>query len=272
LTEPFGAVSTIGDTMAESKSSPLDRGDLSGRRALVAGGAGHVGRTVCATLAGLGAAVASVDLEESAAVDAAVVCDLADEAAARAAVREVCERLGGLDVLVHCAALVGTSRLDGWAEPLERQGVDAWRRALDVNLTSAFVLAQEATPELRRSGHGAVVLFSSIYGLVGPVPSLYEGTSMANPAAYGASKAALLQLTRHLAVELAPEVRVNAISPGGIERGQPSDFVERYAARTPLARLATEDDLAGAVAFLATDLSSYVTGHNLVVDGGWTAW
>jgi len=95
---------------------------------------------------------------------------------------------------------------------------------------------------------------------------------MANPSGYGASKGGLLQLMRHLATVLAPEVRVNAISPGGVWRQQPEAFHDRYRARTPLGRMATEEDLKGAAAYLASDLSSYVTGHNLIVDGGWTAW
>jgi NAD(P)-dependent dehydrogenase (short-subunit alcohol dehydrogenase family) len=122
------------------------------------------------------------------------------------------------------------------------------------------------------SGHGSIVLISSIYGLVGPDMSLYEGTSMANPAGYGASKGGLLQLMRYLATVLAPDVRVNAISPGGVWRQQPGQFHDRYRSRTPLGRMATEEDLKGAAAYLASDLSSYVTGHNLVVDGGWTTW
>jgi NAD(P)-dependent dehydrogenase (short-subunit alcohol dehydrogenase family) len=249
--------------------------DMSGRRALVAGGAGHVGRAASKALSELGASVVVLDLDErleAVSSDATIACDLVDEAATRAAVSATEERLGGLDVLVHCAALVGDSTLDGWAVPFDEQSADAWRRALDVNLTSAFVLAQEAAPALRRSGHGSIVLVSSIYGLVGPDLSLYEDTAMANPAGYAASKGGLLQLVRHLATVLAPEVRVNALSPGGIERGQPDSFRKRYAARTPLRRLGTEEDLKGAVAFLASDLSAYVTGHNLVVDGGWTAW
>ena len=101
---------------------------------------------------------------------------------------------------------------------------------------------------------------------------LYEGTAMGNPAAYGVSKGGLLQLMRYLSTVCAPKIRVNAISPGGVWRQQPEIFVERYVARTPLGRMAVEEDLKGAVAFLTSDLSSYVTGHNLVVDGGWTAW
>jgi NAD(P)-dependent dehydrogenase (short-subunit alcohol dehydrogenase family) len=173
---------------------------------------------------------------------------------------------------VHCAALVGQDELPGWNTPFAEQTVEAWDAALRVNLTSAFVLVHEAREALAGSGHGSVILFGSIYGLVGPDPALYEGTQLANPVAYGASKGALLQLVRYLATTLAPRVRVNAISPGGVERGQPDAFRRRYEARTPLGRMATEEDVKGAVAFLASDLSAYVTGQNLVVDGGWTAW
>jgi NAD(P)-dependent dehydrogenase (short-subunit alcohol dehydrogenase family) len=245
--------------------------DLSGRRALVAGGAGHVGRVCVEALRELGAEVAVADLRRTDA-EPSIVADLADEQAARAAVKEASERLGGLDVLVHCAALVGQDELDGWNVPFGEQSVAAWNAALSVNLTSAFVLVQEAREALARSGRGAVVVVGSIYGVVAPDFALYDGTRMSNPAAYGASKGGLLQLVRYLATALAPRVRVNAVSPGGVERGQPQKFLERYRERTPLGRLATEEDVKGAVAYLASDLSAYVTGQNLVVDGGWTAW
>lgn len=258
---------------------------LSGRRALVTGGAGHVGLAACETLIELGARVAVLDLdaqrcrERVQALDArgegwafAVPCDLRDEPATRRAVRDATAQLEGLDILVHCAAYVGTTDVAGWAVPFDRQSVPAWEDAIRVNLTAAFVLVQAARDALAARARGSVILISSIYGLVGPDMRLYEGTAMANPAGYAASKGGLLQLTRYLATLLAPHVRVNAISPGGVWRSQPEDFVTRYVARTPLGRMAAEEDLKGAVAYLASDLSAYVTGHNLVVDGGWTAW
>jgi NAD(P)-dependent dehydrogenase (short-subunit alcohol dehydrogenase family) len=156
--------------------------------------------------------------------------------------------------------------------PFPDQTADAFDAALRVNLTSAFVLAQVAAGPLARSGHGSIVFLSSIYGSVAPDERLYEGTTMANPLGYGASKAGLEQLARSLATTLAPAVRVNTVSPGGVWRNQPTNFVERYESRTPLRRMATEEDLKGAIAYLASDLSAYVTGHNLIVDGGWTAW
>jgi NAD(P)-dependent dehydrogenase (short-subunit alcohol dehydrogenase family) len=258
-------------------TSILELARLDGRRAFVAGGAGHIGALVAETLAELGARVALCDLDGNGARAVAervggiaLATDLRDEGSARRAIRDVVSQLGGLDVLVHAAALVGTASLPGWGVPFGEQSVRAWDEALSVNLTSAFVLVQEARAALSESGHGAVVFLGSIYGSVGPDPNLYEGTEMANPVAYGASKGGLLQLMRYLASELAPRVRVNAISPGGIERGQPSEFRRRYEERTPLGRMATAEDVRGAIAFLASDLSGYVTGHELVVDGGWT--
>jgi NAD(P)-dependent dehydrogenase (short-subunit alcohol dehydrogenase family) len=258
---------------------------LDGRVALVTGGAGHIGGAMAEALLELGATVVIADLDATACrrraeelqpnrgsqVDSLAI-DLLDEAATREAVRTTVARHHGLDVLVHCAAFVGSMQLPGWAEPLERQTVEAWDAAMRVNTTAAFVLTQEAGPALARSGHGSVVFVSSIYGLVGPDMGLYEGTAMQHPAAYGVSKAGLLQLVRFFATTLAPAVRVNAIVPGGVWRAQPEAFHTRYKARTPLQRMAVEEDFKGATAFLASDLSAYVTGQAVVVDGGWTAW
>ena len=255
--------------------------NLSGRKALITGGAGHIGRVTAETLVELGAQVALVDLDANACKaeakrmghkTLAFPCDLADEKTIRQVILNAIAGMKGLDILIHCAAYVGTTKAAGWAVPFEEQSVAAWEMAMRVNLTAAFVMAQEAQPALASSGHGSIILFSSTYGMVGPDMSLYENTKMANPAGYNASKGGLLQLTRYLATVMAPRIRVNAISPGGVWRNQPDEFRRRYEARTPLKRLAIEEDLKGAVAYLAGDLSAYVTGQNLVVDGGWTAW
>jgi len=258
---------------------------LEGRVAVITGGAGHLGRTIAETLAELGARIVLIDIataegEKVAAEVSAtyrvdvepLMVDLADEAALRGVPAAVLKRFGRLDVLVNNAALVGTSDLEAWTVPFSRQSSATWRRALEVNLTAPFVLAREAAPALEASGHGTVINIGSTYGVVGPQMALYDGTDLGNPAAYAASKGGLLQLTRWMATVLAPSVRVNAITPGGIWRQQPDRFVRRYEASTPLGRMANEEDFKGAVAYLASDLSGYVTGHNLVVDGGWTIW
>ena len=259
--------------------------NLRSRVALITGGGGHIGAAMGEALAELGATIVVLDVATEACTNVAariggehgvetlpLVVDLAEEKAVRSVPRIVVDRYGRLDILVNCAALVGTSELKGWATPFLKQRSDAWRLALEVNLTAPFLLIQTCAEALAASGHGSVVNIGSIYGMVGPDMRLYENTDMGNPAAYASSKGGLLQLTRWLATALAPHVRVNAVTPGGVWRDQPEPFPTRYVERTPLRRMATEEDVKGAVAYLASDLSSYVTGHNLVVDGGWTTW
>lgn len=258
---------------------------LDGRVALVTGGAGHIGRAIAGALAEAGADVALVDktgvcLDEACAEVTlagsgrviSLGVDLADENGVRSVVPAVQSSLGRIDILVNCAAFVGTAQLAGWVTGFEQQSVDTWRQALEVNLTSTFILVQAAVPSLRASGRGSVINIGSIYGMLGPDMRLYDGTTMGNPAAYAASKGGLLQMTRWWATVLAPTVRVNCISPGGIWRNQPEAFVERYVERTPMHRMGTEEDIKGSALFLASDLSAYVTGQNLAVDGGWSAW
>jgi NAD(P)-dependent dehydrogenase (short-subunit alcohol dehydrogenase family) len=156
--------------------------------------------------------------------------------------------------------------------PLEQKTVETRLRALEVNLTDVFDLCQGLTPLIKVSEGANIINIASIYGLQGPDWSLYEGTNMSNPAAYGVSKGGLIQFTRWLSTTIGPQVRVNAISPGGIFRNQPELFVSRYSEKTPLGRMATEDDFRGTVAYLATDLSNYMTGQNISVDGGWGVW
>jgi NAD(P)-dependent dehydrogenase (short-subunit alcohol dehydrogenase family) len=258
---------------------------LEGRVAIVTGGAGHIGRAIASGLAELGATIALVDIAESAGADVAAKliashsvkaemfdCNFEQGESVKDLPRRVREACGGIDIIVNCAAFVGTSGLEGWAVPFEQQSDATWRRAIEVNLTAPFVLIQAAAEELAKSGHGSVINISSIYGLAGPDWRLYEGTALGNPAAYAASKGGLIQMTRWLATTMAPKVRVNAVAPGGVFRATPEPFLGRYVARTPLARMAREEDMKGAVVYLASDLSAYVTGQCIAVDGGWTAW
>lgn len=259
--------------------------NMKGRTALITGGAGHIGRAAAATLAELGATIVLLDVNSDACESAAaelraswqtqvssLVVNLEDEDSVSAVAQRVEDAHGALHVLVHAAALVGVTPLEGWSVPFAQQSSATWRRALEVNLTSFFVLVQSCERLLRTSGSGSIIAISSIYGVAGPHLKLYEGTALGNPAAYAASKGGLLQMVRYLSTSLAPEVRVNAVSPGGVSRHQPAAFVERYVERTPLCRMATEEDMKGAIAYLSSDLSTYVTGQNIMVDGGWTAW
>ena len=259
--------------------------DLRGRRALITGAAGGLGKVMAATLAELGASLVLVDREDSdfVALSKALTqqwdvkvehhaCDLEQETQRNELIARVNNSGCGLNILINNAAFVGTSDLEGWAEPFESQTIDTWRRALEVNLTAVFHLCQGFTPLLKAGYGSSIINIASIYGLYGPDWSMYQDTQMSNPAAYGASKGGLIQLSRWLATTIAPQVRVNSISPGGILRGQSDSFVRRYELKTPLGRMASEDDFRGAVAYLASDLSKYVTGQNILVDGGWGVW
>ena len=259
--------------------------NMSGRRVLITGATGGLGSIIADTLAELGANLLLVDqpssdfeklesaLRNRWQVDIqSLSCDLEIEDDRLSLINQVKQDGYGLNGLINNAAFTGTSDLEGWATQFEKQTLDTWRRAIEVNLTAAFHLSQAFTPELRVGEGGNIINITSIYGQFGPDWRLYQDTAMANPAAYGASKGGLSQLTRWLATSIAPDVRVNAISPGGIFRDQPQDFVGRYEERTPLNRMATEDDFRGAIAYLVSDLSKYMTGQILHVDGGWGVW
>ena len=258
---------------------------LSGRRVMITGATGGIGQKMAETVAEMGGNLVLVDrpgsdystvtqsVDDLGKVEIDLIdCDLENSESREQLIESLLSNKKGLDVLINNAAFVGTSGLEGWVTGFEEQSIETWRRAVEVNLTAAFDLSKGLYPKLKQSGHGAIVNVASIYGISGPDYSLYEDTAMGNPAAYAASKGGLLQLTRWLATTLAPEVRVNAISPGGVFRNQPEVFVERYQNRTPLKRMAVEDDFKGVTAYLISDLSSYVTGQNIVIDGGWTSW
>ena len=259
--------------------------DMSGRRAVITGGVGHLGRTFAETLAELGADVILVDLDEDILEKTAtelsgkygvevdgIKCDLESEPERNMLIERLNNCYQNIEVLINNAGFVGTTLLEGWVTSFENQTVDTWRRAIEVNLTSVFHLTKSLVAKMSSSGTASVINIASIYGVVGPDLGLYENTSMGNPAAYAASKGGMIQLTRWFSTVLAPTVRVNCISPGGISRGQPDAFQERYINKTPLRRMGVEEDFKGIAAYLSSDLSAYVTGQNFMVDGGWTAW
>lgn len=259
--------------------------NLKGRCALITGAAGGLGQIFTETLAELGANLILVDIPgtnldeiaettiEKWGIDArSLFCDLELEDQRSDLIRRVNEEYGHLSVLINNAALVGTAKIKGWNAPFGDQSIDAWRRASELQLTAVFHLCQGLFPIMKNAAGANIVNIASIYGSYGPDWRLYEEAEMGNPAAYAATKGGLIQLTRWLATTIAPRVRVNAISPGGIFRNQSQFFVDRYNRRTPMARMATEQDFKGAIAFLSSDLSSYVTGHILEVNGGWGTW
>jgi len=255
---------------------------LKGRTVLITGATGNLGKVISHSLAELGADLLLVDRPESNFTDLSqdlvsnwgikteyFFCDLEISKQRDELISKVTSTKPMLNCIINNAAFVGTSDLKGWVVPFEDQTVNTFNRVIELNLTAAFDLCKGFAPLLKKSIGANIINISSIYGVHAPDWNLYKNTSMGNPAAYGVSKAGLLQLTRWLSTTLAPYVRVNAISPGGIFRNQEKEFVKRYESKTPLGRMATEDDLKGAIAYLASDLSKYVTGQNLSVDGGW---
>lgn len=256
--------------------------NLEGKRVLVFGAAGLLGSTQCRALAAAGARLALTDVrleQVSELADElgaeALMCDVADEQSVVAAVKASVDVLGGLDgVLNDAAATTEGQRAAGDppADP-ENYPLDAWRHAIDVNLTGAFLVARESGKALKAAGGGSLVLVSSIYGLVGPDHRIYDRQPFNTNPGYSASKAGVLGLARWMATLWGADgVRVNCVTPGGVYNDHDPGFVEAYSARAPLGRMAERDELNGIILFLLSDASSYCTGQNFIVDGGLTAW
>lgn len=258
--------------------------NLKGRTALISGAAGGLGQIFADTLGEMGADLILTDLpgtnltsiadklQQDWAVTVEIIsCNLENPIQRSDLIKQVANYHENINILVNNAAFVGASNLIGWNVPFEEQSIDSWRRAVEVNLTATFDLCKGFKPLMEKAEGANIVNIASIYGYLAPYWQIYENTGLNNPAAYGVTKAGLIQFTRWLSTTLAPKIRANSISPGGIFRGQPSEFVKRYIQRTPLGRMGDENDLRGAIAYLSSDLSKYVTGTNLIVDGGWSA-
>ena len=255
--------------------------DLSGRVAVVTGGSGQLGAVYTAGLAERGMRVASLDVTTGDLRDGvrALECDITDRAAIEDALEAIEAEWGSPHLLVNNAGL--DSPPDAPAEevgPFETYPEASFDAVLDVNVKGAFLCCQVIGGAMAREGRGSIVNVSSIYGLLSPVQDLYafrreRGETFVKPAAYSVSKSAVLNLTRYLATYWAGAgVRVNTLTLAGVWNDQAPEFLEAYSARVPMGRMLRADEALGALVFLASDASSYVTGSNVVVDGGWSAW
>jgi NAD(P)-dependent dehydrogenase (short-subunit alcohol dehydrogenase family) len=268
--------------------------DLTGRVAVITGGCGLLGYRHAEAIAAAGGIPVLVDLPVANPADRArtlgatygvpavgIAADITQRAAVEAMLVTILERFGRVDILLNNAAnnpKVETPGEVPWSR-FEQFPIAIWEADLAVGLTGSFLCSQVLGSEMARRGSGVIVNVASDLAVIGPDQRLYrrEGAATAmqpvKPVTYSVVKTALLGLTRYLATYWADAgVRVNAISPGGVANGQPEEFVVRLSALLPLARMADVDEYKGAILFLCSDASSYMTGANLVIDGGRSTW
>ncbi len=270
--------------------------DLTGRTAVITGGAGMLGRMHAEAIAEAGGQPVLVDLDRKRLDQATdeigrafnvktlgIRADITKKADVTAMVKEILEKFPRIDVLINNAALTvkkGSEELNGYFSEFENYPLELWEEALGVNLTGMFLCTQAVGKVMVKQGGGVIINIASMAGMVGPdhriyegVKSPYSGKPFNMPVSYSTTKAGVINFTRYLATYWAEKkIRVNSLSPGGVYDGHDETFVKNYSWRVPLGRMADRDEYKGAILFLASDASSYMTGANLVVDGGWTAW
>jgi len=273
------------------KDSYLEKFKLDGKTAVVTGGAGILGQHFCSGLADAGANVAVVDIDFEAAQKAAFTirknyggnvvafeCDVTFEESVMKMVQDVVMKFGEINIL-HNNAAGKSSNLDAFFADFEDYELDQWKEIMGTNLDGMFLVAKHVGKVMKENEKGgSIIQTSSIYGVMGPDQRIYKGShylgrQINSPAIYSASKAGVIGLTKYLATYWAKDgIRVNAITPGGVESGQNDTFKQNYSNRIPMARMAQPEEMVGALIYLASDASSYMTGQNLIVDGGLNAW
>jgi len=276
------AMSTPTSMQVQANPHAVLRFDLTGKVAWVMGGAGLLGTAVSRALAQHGAQVIVSDIRGDAARDnasamrddgllaEASAMDIGDEQSVVDNLRRIVDTHGHIDVAVNMTYYYVKA-------PFDTMTVDQWNQGMRVSLTGAFIASRELGRQMTAQGGGSLIHFSSMYGVVSPDPKMYPPTQAVNPIDYGVAKAGILQLVRYQAVQLAPHgVRINAIVPGPFPipqtQGADSQFMQNLRAKVPMGRVGRAEEITGAVVFLASDAASYVTGTQIVVDGGWTAW
>lgn len=249
--------------------------DLKNKVAIVVGGSGLIGTEIVRGLSDFGARVYIADTSEKAAEGIKVkgakfiYLDITSEDSVRKALSEARDEAKKIDVLINCAY----PRTGDWGLKLEDVPFDSWKDNVNNHLGGYFLSSKMAADLMKEKANGVIINFASIYGVVAPDFSIYRGTKMTMPVAYSAIKGGIISFTKYLATYYAEyNIRANVISPGGVFNGQDSAFLKKYAKKTPLNRMADSKDIVGAAIFLSSDASSYVTGQNLIVDGGWSVW
>ena len=265
--------------------------NLSNKVAVVTGGIGLLGKYFCSGLAEHGASVAIIDIDREKLTSfeeelarktnsqvKGYVCDVSNPESVADTIDKIVQDFGKIDVL-HNNAASKSDDLTAFFSPFEEYDLDQWREIMSVNLDGMFLMAQSVGNQMIRQGYGgSIIQTSSIYGISGPDSRIYEGSefygqAINTPAVYSASKAGVVGLSKYLATYWAgQQIRVNTLTPGGVESGQNETFVRKYSSRVPMARMGKPSEMVGALLFLASDASSYVTGQNIIIDGGLTTW
>lgn len=242
---------------------------LNNKIILVTGGCGLIGQAIVTRLREEHAVVINADVScETDWKAGTVKADVTDAASTDELLEAVLSRYGRIDGLVNNAY----PRTPDWGNAWEKVTLEAWRKNVDMQLNAVFYITQKVTGKMTEMKSGSIVNIASIYGVVGNDFTVYNGTTMTSPAAYSAIKGGLINFTRYLASYLGPQkIRVNCVSPGGIINGQNPVFISNYENKVPMKQMGKPEDISPAVAFLLSDDASYITGQNLIVDGGWTA-
>lgn len=262
-----------------------------GKNTIITGGTGILGEQYCRGFAEYGANVVIVDLDgfkcqelaeqlkTEYQVDAmGIACNVSKPDDVQNMVELVNQHLGEVHVLVNNAASKSDD-LAAFFAPFEKYTLEEWRKIMSVNIDGMFLVAQAVGGQMVKQGKGgSIIQVSSIYGIMGTDNRIYEGSmylgrQINTPAVYSTSKAAVIGLTRYLATYWADKgIRVNTLTPGGVESGQNDQFIKMYSQRIPMGRMAKQNEMVGVALFLASDASSYVTGQNIIIDGGLSAW
>ncbi|NMB82516.1 MAG: SDR family oxidoreductase [Ignavibacteria bacterium] len=263
--------------------------DLSNKTAIVTGALGLIGKEHCKALSEAGANVVVTDIDQNLCEEFAkslptksigIAVDVTKPESLKQCRDKVLEIFGHIDILVNNAAIndmFENPKAASEQSKFENYPLELWQKSVDVNLTGVFLCSQVFGSEMAKQKSGSIINIASTYGITAPDQSLYEkedgSQSFYKPPAYSATKGAIIMFTKYLAAYWGKDgVRVNTLTPGGVENSQDEFFIQKYSAKTPLGRMAKPDDYKGALIFLASDASSYMTGANLIVDGGWTCW